>query len=63
MVGPRRAAFDGAVHVEELEGWIDTLDGALPPLKNFILPVMNERTHDLTCLGCTATVYVFPCNI
>lgn len=28
----------GRADVERLEGWIDTVDGALPPLRSFILP-------------------------
>ncbi len=28
----------GRVDVERLEGWIDRVDGALPPLRSFILP-------------------------
>jgi cob(I)alamin adenosyltransferase len=28
----------GREDVERLEGWIDTVDGALPPLRSFILP-------------------------
>lgn len=32
-----RVAFSPA-HTDEVEGWIDVLDAALPPLTNFILP-------------------------
>lgn len=36
-----RVAFSEA-HVEQLEQWIDELDAALPPLRNFILPVRSR---------------------
>jgi len=34
----RRAAFDGAHEVAQLEGWIDAMDEDLPELRSFILP-------------------------
>jgi ATP:cob(I)alamin adenosyltransferase len=37
-----RAAFDTAI-TAHLEAWIDAMEEALPPLKNFILPVRFAR--------------------
>jgi cob(I)alamin adenosyltransferase len=39
-----RAAFDGAI-TAHLEAWIDAMEEALPPLKNFILPVRLTHYH------------------
>jgi cob(I)alamin adenosyltransferase len=42
-----------ARHVETLEGWIDEVNGALPPLENFVLPGGTEaaaRLHVARCV-------------
>ncbi|KAG0227324.1 hypothetical protein BGW42_003006 [Actinomortierella wolfii] len=38
-----KTAFDEG-HIEKLEGWIDSLDSQLPPLRNFILPSGSEAS-------------------
>ncbi|KAG0230164.1 hypothetical protein BGW41_002586 [Actinomortierella wolfii] len=39
----QKTAFDEG-HIEKLEGWIDSLDSQLPPLRNFILPSGSEAS-------------------
>ena len=43
-----RAAFDTAI-TAHLEAWIDAMEEALPPLKNFILPVRFARPAQPRC--------------
>lgn len=38
-----------ASHTKQLETWIDQLDAELTPLKNFVIPVFQESSRDLSC--------------
>ena len=49
----------------DVEGWIDTMDKSLPPLKNFILPGATELSAVLHCARTVSKIHVcvcvFPC--
>lgn len=45
--GARMVPRIGADHIEEIEGWIDTVDGAVPPMTQFILPGGTELSARL----------------
>ena len=45
--GSRVVPRIGPKHIEEIEGWIDAVDGAVPPMTTFILPGGTELSARL----------------
>ena len=45
--GARTVPRIGATHIEEIEGWIDAVDAASPPMTSFILPGGTELSARL----------------
>ena len=45
----------------DVEGWIDTMDKSLPPLKNFILPGATELSAVLHCARTVSKICVCVC--